>query len=190
MFFPCNLTLKGSNVFQQMAGLTEEIDIFDVLVGKRSFQSQCIAKVCSYTYAGFVLDKIAAISQLWGQSHQLVTEVINLTRLDSQIIPLPKSAIPIGVSTQTSHQPLPKTFPSAKVIFRIEGNTFSTGILLSNIRVYALLQFFGRTLEKGDYQTDFIPILAEGFPKVVQFDFAILYEALSNGRVTFERIDT
>jgi len=47
-----------------MAGLTEEIDIFDILVGKLSFQSPYIAKVCSYTYSGFVLDKIAALSQL------------------------------------------------------------------------------------------------------------------------------
>ena len=72
----------------------------------------------------------------------------------------------------------------------MEGNTFSTGTLFTNLRVYALVPFFGRTLEKGDYQTDFIPDLAEGFPKVVQFDFAILYAALSIGRVTVERIDT
>jgi len=85
---------------------------------------------------------------------------------------------------------LPKTFPSAKDIFRIEGNTFSTGTLFTNIRVYALVPFLGWPLEEGDYQTDLIPVLAEGFPKVVQFDFAILYEALSIGRVTFERIDT
>ena len=45
-------------------------------------------------------------------------------------------------------------------------------------------------MEKGDYQTGFILILAEGFPKIVQSDFAILYEALSIGRVTFEWIDT
>jgi len=38
------------------------------------------------------------------------------------------------------------------------------GTLLTNVRVYALVPFFGRTLEKGDYQTDFISILAEGFP--------------------------
>jgi len=37
MFFPCNRTVKGSNVFQLMTGLTEEIDIFDVFIGKRSF---------------------------------------------------------------------------------------------------------------------------------------------------------
>jgi len=37
MFFLCNRTVKGSNVFQLMSGLTEEIDIFDVFVGKRSF---------------------------------------------------------------------------------------------------------------------------------------------------------
>ena len=42
----------------------------------------------------------------------------------------------------------------------------------------------------GDSQTDFIPVLAEGFPKVVEFDLAILYEALSIVRVTFEPIDT
>jgi len=64
MFFPCNRTVKGSNVFQLMAGLTEEIDIFDIFVGKWGFHSPCIAKVCSYIYRGFVLDKIAAISQL------------------------------------------------------------------------------------------------------------------------------
>ena len=37
MFFRCNHTVKGSNVFQLMSGLTEEIDIFDVFVVKRSF---------------------------------------------------------------------------------------------------------------------------------------------------------
>ena len=56
--------------------------------------------------------------------------------------------------------------------------------------MYALVPFLARPLEEGDYQTDFIPVLAEGFPKVVQFDFAILYEALGIGRVTFERIET
>jgi len=37
IFFLCNRTVKGSNVFQLMSGLTEEIDTFDVFVGKRSF---------------------------------------------------------------------------------------------------------------------------------------------------------
>ena len=101
MFFLCNRSVKGSNVFQLMAGLKDEIDIVDVFVGKQCFQSPCIAKLCSYTYAGFVLDKIAAISQLLSQSHQLVTEVIDLTGLHSQIIPLLKSAIPIRMSTKT-----------------------------------------------------------------------------------------
>jgi len=64
MFFLGNRTVQGSNVFQLMSGLTEEIDIFDIFIGKRSFESPCIAKVCSYTYVGFVLDKIAAISQI------------------------------------------------------------------------------------------------------------------------------
>jgi len=116
--------------------------------------------------------------------------VIDLTGLDSQIIPLPKRAIPIRGSPKTWQQPLPKTFPSAKDIFRIEGYTFSTGTLFTNVRVYALVPFFGWTLEKGDYQTDFIPVLAERVPKIVQFDFTILYVGLSIGRVTFERIDT
>jgi len=101
MFFPCNRPVKGSNIFKLMPGLTEKIDIFHVFVGKRSFQSPFIAKVCSYTYSGFVLDKIGAISQLQSQSHQLVTKVIDLTGLHSQRIPLPKSAIPITVSTKT-----------------------------------------------------------------------------------------
>jgi len=64
MFFTGNRMVEGSNIFQPMAGLMAEIDIFEAFVGKRSFQSPSIAKVCSYTYAGFVLDKIAAISQL------------------------------------------------------------------------------------------------------------------------------
>jgi len=64
MSFLCNRSVKGRNVFQLMSGLTEEIDIVDVFVGKRSLQSPCIAMVCSYTYTGFVLDKIATISQL------------------------------------------------------------------------------------------------------------------------------
>jgi len=102
IFFPSNRTVKGSNISQLMAGLTEEIDIFYIFVG----------------------------------------------------------------------------------------NTFSTDTIFTNVRVYAQVLFFGRPLEKGDYQTDFIPILAEGFPTVVQFDFAILYKALSIGRVTFEWIDT
>jgi len=101
MFFPCNRTVKGSHVFQRMAGLTEEIDIFNLFVGKRSFQSPCIAKICGYPYAGFLFDKIVAISQLQSQSHQLVTKVIDLTGLDSQIIPLPNNTIPIRVSTKT-----------------------------------------------------------------------------------------
>ena len=64
------------------------------------------------------------------------------------------------------------------------------GTLFTNVRGHDLVPFFRRTLKKGDYQTDFIPVLAEGFPKVVQFDLAILYEGLSIGRVTFERINT
>ena len=85
---------------------------------------------------------------------------------------------------------MPKTFPSAKDIFRIEGHAFSTGTLFTNVRVYTLVPFFGRTLEEGDYETDLILVLAEGLPKVVQLDFAILYDALSMVRITFERIDT
>jgi len=54
------------------------------------------------------------------------------------------------------------------------GIPFWTCTLFTNVRVYTLIPFFGRTLEKGDYQTEFIPVLAEGFPKVVQFDFAIV----------------
>jgi len=64
------------------------------------------------------------------------------------------------------------------------------GTLLTNVRVYPLVPFCARTLKKGDYQTEFIPVLAEGFPKVVQFDFAILYEALSICGLTFEWINT
>jgi len=64
MFFSCNHTVKGTNVFQLMAGMTEEIDLFDVFIGKRTFQSPCIVKVCSYTYVCFVLDTIATISLL------------------------------------------------------------------------------------------------------------------------------
>jgi len=47
-----------------MAGLKEEIDIFELLVGNRSFQSPFILKICYYTYAGFVLDTSAALAQL------------------------------------------------------------------------------------------------------------------------------
>jgi len=72
----------------------------------------------------------------------------------------------------------------------MEENTFSTGTLFTKVRVLALVPFFGRSLEKGDYQTDFILLLAEGFPKIVQLDLPILYEALSIGRVILERIDT
>ena len=85
---------------------------------------------------------------------------------------------------------MPKTFPSVKHIFRIEGNTFSTGSQFTNLRVYTLVPFLGRALEKGNYQTDFIPVRAEGFPIRVQFDLAILDEALSICRVTFEGIDS
>jgi len=45
MFFLCNRSVKGSNVFQLISGLTEEIDIFDIFVGKRSLQSPCIANI-------------------------------------------------------------------------------------------------------------------------------------------------
>jgi len=85
---------------------------------------------------------------------------------------------------------LPKTFPSAKHIFLIEEDTFSTGTLFANVRVYTLVPFFGGALEKANYQTDFIPSLAEGFPEIVQLNFGILYEALSISRVTLEWIDT
>ena len=74
--------------------------------------------------------------------------------------------------------------------FFADENTFSTGTLFTKVTVYTVVPVLGRTLEKGDYQTDFIPVFTEGFPKVLQFVFAILYEALSIGRVTFELIDT
>jgi len=64
------------------------------------------------------------------------------------------------------------------------------GTLFTNVRVYTLVPFFGGSLKKGDCQTGFIPIFAEGFPKIAQFDFAILYGALSVGRLTLEMIDT
>jgi len=83
-----------------------------------------------------------------------------------------------------------QTFPSAKDIFQIEGNTFSTGTLFTNVRVYALVPFFRGTLKKGDYQTGFIPVLEKGFPIIVQFDFTILYEVFRMGRVTIEQIET
>jgi len=37
IFFLCNRSVKGRNVFQLMSGLTEEVDIFDIFIGKRSF---------------------------------------------------------------------------------------------------------------------------------------------------------
>jgi len=52
------------------------------------------------------------------------------------------------------------------------------GTLFTNVRVYALVPFLGRALEKRDYQNNFISVLAEGIPKVVQFDFAIRYESV------------
>ena len=48
------------------------------------------------------------------------------------MIPLTKSTIPISVCTKTCHQPLPKAFPSAKGIFRIDGITLSTDTLFAN----------------------------------------------------------
>jgi len=39
--------------------------------------------------------------------------------------------------------------------------------LFTNVWVDALVPFFGWALEKGDYQTSFITILAEGFSKIV-----------------------
>jgi len=101
MFFPGSRTVKGSNVFQMITGLTEEVDVFDILVRKRSPQSPYIAKVCRYPYTGFMLDKVFAKFQLLSQSHQLVTKVIDLTGLYSQIIPLPKCTIPSRVSTKS-----------------------------------------------------------------------------------------
>jgi len=64
MFIPCNREVNGSNVFQLMTCLMEEIDVFDIIVRERSFQNPCKAMVDSYTYMGFVLDKIALISEL------------------------------------------------------------------------------------------------------------------------------
>jgi len=93
--------VKGNNIFQLMTGLAEEIAVLDIIVGKRSFQSQCILKVSSYTSPDIVHGKITSISQLRSQSHQLFTKVIYLTGLDSQNIPLPNSSIQLGVSTKT-----------------------------------------------------------------------------------------
>jgi len=50
--------------------------------------------------------------------------------------------------------------------------------------------FLGGTLKKANYQTDFILVLSEGFPKIVELDLAILNEVLSIGSVTLELIDT
>ena len=38
MFFPCNCTVKGSNVFQLMTGLTEEIDVTGLLLSNEKVQ--------------------------------------------------------------------------------------------------------------------------------------------------------
>jgi len=64
MFILRKSTVKGSNVFQLMTGLTEKINVFDIIIRERSFQSLYIAQVCSYTNMGFVFEIIAPISQL------------------------------------------------------------------------------------------------------------------------------
>jgi len=105
--------------------------------------------------------------------------VIDLSVLHIQLAPFPQSAIPIHVTAKAAFQMLAKPFPGSQFILGIKLDPSSFGRIFVNVRVYAVIPFFGSISQERDDEADFVDFLYQGIAEVVQLNLDIMYEALS-----------
>ena len=122
MFFLCNRTVKGSNGFQLMSGLTEEIDIFEVFVGNRVLKAHALRRSVVIPMRALSLPKLPqdpnskasliSSSQKWSMLPDLIVKSFLSLRARSRSECPPK----LDTSRCRKQSQVPKTFFGSKGI--------------------------------------------------------------------------